>query len=72
MIFASWSYDVSVIDLRERRGLADGRAVAKKERGSDVFQENEEWTVEWIAIERNEVSFSVSVTATPRTTPSKT
>ncbi|XP_020629895.1 neuronal acetylcholine receptor subunit alpha-10-like isoform X1 [Orbicella faveolata] len=54
MVFASWSYDVSVIDLRERRGHTDGKAVAKKERGSDVFQENEEWTVEWIDIERNE------------------
>ena len=55
MVFASWSYDVSVIDLRERRGHPNGKAVAKKERGSDVFQENEEWTVELIAIERNEV-----------------
>lgn len=62
MIFASWSYDVSVIDLRERRGLADGNAVAKKERGSDVFQENEEWTVEWISIERNEVRIEMTNT----------
>lgn len=54
MVFASWSYDVSVIDLRERPAHANGKAVAKKERGSDVFQENEEWTVEWIDIERNE------------------
>ena len=52
MVFASWSYDVSVIDLREK-------AVAKKERGSDVFQENEEWTVEWITIERSEVRFLI-------------
>ena len=60
MVFASWSYDVSVIDLRERRGLEGGKAVAKKERGSDVFQENEEWTVEWISIERNEVRLLVT------------
>jgi len=39
-----------MIDLRKK-------AVAKKERRSDVFQENEEWTVEWIDIERNEVRF---------------
>lgn len=56
MVFASWSHDVSTLDLRERRGLPGGKAVAKKERGSDVFQENEEWTVEWITIERDEVS----------------
>ena len=55
MVFASWSHDVTALDLRERRGLPGGRAVAKKGRGSDVFQENEEWTVEWIAIERHEV-----------------
>lgn len=55
LVFASWSQDVSVLDLRERRGLPEGKAVAKKERGSDVFQENEEWTVEWISIERAEV-----------------
>lgn len=55
LVFASWSQDVSVLDLRERRGLPGGRAVAKKEEGSDVFQENEEWTVEWINIERSEV-----------------
>lgn len=48
LVFASWSQDVSVLDLRARR-------VAKKEEGSDVFQENEEWTVEWINIERSEV-----------------
>lgn len=54
MVFASWSHDVTALDLRERRGLPGGRAVAKKGRGSDVFQENEEWTVEWIAIERHE------------------
>ncbi|KAM7446837.1 hypothetical protein ABFA07_004947 [Porites harrisoni] len=47
LVFASWSQDVSVLDLRARR-------VAKKEEGSDVFQENEEWTVEWINIERSE------------------
>ena len=55
LVFASWSHDINAIDLRERRGLAGGKAVAKMERGSDVFQENEEWTVEWITIERNEV-----------------
>jgi len=54
MVFASWSHDVSVLDLRERHGLPGGKAVAKKERGSDVFQENEEWTVEWISIKRTE------------------
>ena len=57
LVFASWSHDVGVMDLRERRGLPGGIAVAKKDRGSDVFQENEEWTVEWIAIERSEVSY---------------
>lgn len=59
MVFASWSHDVSVLDLRERLGLPGGKAVAKKERGSDVFQENEEWTVEWISIKRTEVSLSL-------------
>lgn len=59
MVFASWSHDVSVLDLRERHGLPGGKAVAKKERGSDVFQENEEWTVEWISIKRTEVSLSL-------------
>ncbi|PFX16347.1 neuronal acetylcholine receptor subunit alpha-7-like isoform X2 [Stylophora pistillata] len=54
MVFASWSHDVSTIDLRKRKGLPGGKAVAKKDRGSDVFQENEEWTVEWITIERHE------------------
>lgn len=57
LVFASWSHDISTLDLRERRGLPGGRAVAKKKRGSDVFQENEEWTVEWINIEREEVRF---------------
>jgi len=72
MIFASWSYDVSVIDLRERPGLADGKAVAKKERGSDVFQENEEWTVEWISIERNEVRIEMTNTLGPSFSKCKT
>lgn len=58
LVFASWSQDVSVLDLRERRGLKGGRAVAKKEEGSDVFQENEEWTVEEINITRSEVCTS--------------
>ncbi|KAK2563552.1 Neuronal acetylcholine receptor subunit alpha-7 [Acropora cervicornis] len=54
MVFASWSHDVSTLDLRKRHGLPGGKAVAKKGRGSDVFQENEEWTVESITMERNE------------------
>ena len=58
MVFASWSHDVSTIDLRKRKGLPGGKAVAKKDRGSDVFQENEEWTVEWITIERHEVTMT--------------
>lgn len=55
MVFASWSHDVNTIDLRKRKGLLGEKAVAKKDRGSDVFQENEEWTVEWITIDRHEV-----------------
>lgn len=60
MVFASWSHDVSTLDLRKRHGLPGGKAVAKKGRGSDVFQENEEWTVESITMERNEVRWSES------------
>lgn len=55
MVFASWSHDVNTIDLRKRKGPPGEKAVAKKDRGSDVFQENEEWTVEWITIDRHEV-----------------
>lgn len=58
MVFASWSHDVSTLDLRKRPGLPGGKAVAKKGRGSDVFQENEEWTVESITMERNEVRWT--------------
>lgn len=54
MVFASWSHDVNTIDLRKRKGPLGEKAVAKKDRGSDVFQENEEWTVEWITIDRHE------------------
>ena len=58
MVFASWSHDVSTLDLRKGHGLPGGKAVAKKGRGSDVFQENEEWTVESITMERNEVRWT--------------